>query len=122
DVDTRTFCDTRIQSVAPNGTVLATISIQRDSITNDITTITDPAGNKVVYSYDTDTGDLTGVSHQDSLGNVVTSVTLKYEAPQPHYLTGILDSKGTALLTVSYDPTTGRVTSITDANGNQSTT
>src|SRR5207249_8522732 len=98
-----------------------------DTFNNILSIQVAPNGDKIVYTYATNDvtgqyskGDLIGVTHEDSSNNVTTSITLRYGASQPHFLTKIIGGNNVPLLTVDYDPITGRITSITDANGNES--
>ena len=87
------------------------VTFERDAIGR-ITSVIDPAGEKIVYSYDAVTGDLVGV--RDRANN---TTTLEYEAQErPHYLTGINDPLGREAVRNEYDES-GRLTRILDVNG-----
>ena len=76
---------------------------------NRITQITDPNGQSIDYSYDSN-GNLQGVT--DRTGNTTT-----FAYDELHRLTQVLDPRGIAIATNVYDAN-GRLTSSTDADGN----
>ncbi len=77
-----------------------------------ISSVIDPAGEKIVYSYDAVTGNLVGV--RDRANN---TTTFDYEAEErPHYLTGINDPLGREAVRNEYDES-GRLKRILDVNG-----
>ena len=81
---------------------------------NQIQQMVDPAGNIISYTYDGN-NNLTSATYQD--GSIRTYL---YENSSfPNNLTGVLDESNTRFLTVTYDPTTGAVTSSQQAGGAQ---
>ena len=86
-----------------------------NSTTNQLQQLIDPAGNTITYGYNTTTNNLTSVTYQDS----TTRTYLYGNSSFPNNLTGIVDESGTQFLTVTYDPTTGAVTSSQQAGGAQ---
>ncbi len=86
---------------------------QRDS-QNRITSITDPAGNVLRYSYNND-GDL--VSFEDQVGNVTR---MSYLADPAHFLQSVVDPRGFELMKLTYDAN-HRMIGLTDALGNSET-
>ncbi|MCP5277428.1 MAG: RHS repeat protein [Thiobacillus sp.] len=76
-----------------------------------ITTLTDPAGGVISYTYDA-SGNLATVTYQDG-----TTKTYHYEDPNfPHALTGITDENGQRYATWTYDAQ-GRAVSSEHAGG-----
>jgi RHS repeat-associated protein len=96
------------------------VTISRDP-QGRITAITDPRVNSVTYGYDIN-GNLVSVT--DRAGDPATGYT--YDTAHAHYLKmiqqpiAIVNSLPVYVnqLTVSYNSTTGRMTQVTDANGN----
>ncbi len=89
------------------------ITFQRDP-RGRITAVTDPSGNSVRYEYGP-TGDLVRVT--DRLEQVTT---IRYQAPRPHYISEVMDPRGVRSLQVTYDAITGRIQTISDPHGGQS--
>jgi fibro-slime domain-containing protein/RHS repeat-associated protein len=85
------------------------ITFQRDPVTHDITSITDPRGNSITYHYDA-AGNLDWVI--DRAGQ---KTTFAYAGP-PHYIDHVLDADNRVVARIAY--TDGRVTGLTDAAGN----
>jgi RHS repeat-associated protein len=75
-----------------------------------IVAVIDPAGNKIAYQYDA-AGNLIAVT--DRAGNTTQFV---YAAPQPHYLTQVIDPLGRSGVRTNYDAQ-GRLVTMTDAAG-----
>jgi len=77
-----------------------------------ISSVIDPAGEKIVYEYDAVTGNLVGVRDRED-----NTTTLEYEMEErPHYLTGINDPLGREAVRNEYDES-GRLKRILDVNG-----
>ena len=108
---------TGVTAVNPQGQVIEQITFTRDS-QGRITKVIDPDGDMITYAYNAISGggNLISVTNRDD-----QTVTMRYEASatfnQPHYLTSITDTRGVDVLTVNYDPTTGRLLGLTDASG-----
>jgi RHS repeat-associated protein len=92
-----------------------TVQIVRDP-QNRVTAITDPRGNSVQYAYDIN-GNLVSVT--DRIGN---QTSYAYNDSHAHYLTGITDPLHVQQLTVSYDPTSARISQLQDAAPQHSVT
>ena len=103
-----------ITAVNPQGQVVEQINFTRDS-QGRITKVVDPSGDAITYGYSA-TGNLASVTNRAD-----ETVTLHYNTPatfnQPHYLTSITDTRNVDVLTVNYDPATGRLLGLTDASG-----
>ncbi|MDX1926135.1 MAG: putative Ig domain-containing protein [Pirellulaceae bacterium] len=83
---------------------------QRDS-QNRITSITDPNGNVLKYSYDNN-GDL--VTFEDQVGNVTR---MSYLSDPAHFLHSIVDPRGIEIMKLTYDDDR-RMIGLADALGN----
>ena len=75
-----------------------------------ISTITDPRGHSVVYTYNT-VGDLISVRDRN-----LNTVQFTYNTARPHYLEKVIDPLGKTSAQAAYN-TEGRVSTITDAAG-----
>jgi YD repeat-containing protein len=101
---------------SPNGITSNTgrqVTFARDSLGR-ITSITDPNGKSIIYTYSPTTGDLVSVTDRD--GNVTQ---FGYSPSQPHFLTQITDAFGNVVMTGQYN-TSGRLTQLTNATGKSS--
>jgi YD repeat-containing protein len=87
------------------------VTFERDQAGR-ISAVVDPRGHGVTYTYDA-TGDLRTVT--DRAGVLTASST--YLTSPAHYLDTISDVNGTTQAQVQYDPTSGRMSGITDAAG-----
>jgi len=97
----------------PSGPVTTTVNITRDA-TGRIQSISDPAGQKLQYFYDTPQGRLT--SFTDRAGN---KTQFFYDNPNfPDYLTKVLDPLGNQAIRSDYD-SNGHLIDQVDANGNK---
>jgi RHS repeat-associated protein len=109
---TLTFSDSGVRSSAGPA-----ISFARD-FRGRITAVTDTDGDSIRYTYDA-LGNLASVTNRAG-----ERVTMAYQAPaaanQPHYLTGITDGRGVRVLTVDYDPVSGRLRGLIDGTGGHS--
>jgi RHS repeat-associated protein len=117
------FSDLQLQSISDRNGVQLTFTEdgifsslgpqvvwQRDSL-NRITSITDPAGNVLKYSYDHN-GDL--VSFEDQVGNVTS---MSYLADPAHFLQSVVDPRGFEIMKLTYDAD-HRMIGLADALGN----
>jgi RHS repeat-associated protein len=87
------------------------ITFERDQ-RNRISAIIDTAGKRIEYTYNAK-GDLTAVKDRT---NRLTHYT--YEEPtRPHFLTKVIDTRGVTVAQTQFDPTTGRLVGLVDANG-----
>ncbi|MDR3665124.1 MAG: proprotein convertase P-domain-containing protein, partial [Mycobacterium sp.] len=90
------------------------VTFTRDPNTGNITAITDPRGNRIVYGYD-GSGNLVSVTDRDG-----KTTQFVYNTGMPHYVDHVIDAQGQTVAQVTYT-TAGRVSGITDALGNTST-
>ena len=98
------------------------IGLERDGHGR-ITAVRLPNGEVTLrYRYDS-RGDLVEVRQITELAPVEKALvtTLSYKPNRPHYLDESIDANGNRALKLEYDPATGRLKGVTDANGNTST-
>jgi len=81
---------------------------QRDA-TGRVASVTDPAGNAVVYNYEG--GNLIGVTNR-----VGQTTTFGYESAHAHFLTDVVDAAGATNAGIEY-AANGRVSEVHDAHG-----
>ncbi len=86
------------------------VTWQRDS-QNRITSVTDPAGNVLHYTYDA-SGDL--VSFENQVGDITR---MSYLADPAHFLQSIVDPRGFEIMKLTYDAD-HRIIGLADALGN----
>ncbi|MGD9723617.1 MAG: putative Ig domain-containing protein [Pirellulales bacterium] len=104
-----------ITSIDRTGEVIDSITIRRDGY-NRVYEVVESSGSRIQYAYDPVTGDLASVTNR---ANEVTSFEYDEAAThRPHFLTGIIDPRGVPVLTAAFDPGTGRLLGLQDADGN----
>ena len=102
-------------SVNSSGEVIDSVEMHRDS-SNRVIEVVDVDGQSIRYEYDPVTGDLLAVTNR-----ATETTRFEYDVAatnRPHYLTGIVDSRGVRVLAASFDPGTGRLLGLQDAAGN----
>lgn len=97
------------------------ITLDRDG-QGRITTIRLPNGNFALrYRYDSK-GDLVSIQQitETTPTEKALTSTVTYRADRPHYLDEYFDANGKRAAKTEYDPVTGRLVAVIDANGNRS--